>query len=84
MFTKRRWSKIPESEKYLPDEEGIKRTTRERMAFHGNPDTLYQFVHKYYDGQMICKMTVVHVLQPAPNAYWTTIDSPFFEMTKVG
>lgn len=41
MFNFKRWSKIPENEKFLPPEEGIKRVTQGQFAYHSDPEYVY-------------------------------------------
>lgn len=84
MFKIKRWSKIPESEKFLPPEEGMKRVTQGNFAYHSDPDTTYKYIPKYFNDQMICKMNEVHMMKKLSSSFYAHRRSPFIEMMKVG
>lgn len=83
MFKIKRWSKIPEPEKFLPAEEGIKRVTQGGFAYHSDPDTSYKYIDKYFDDEMICRMTEVHMMKKLSSSFYANLRSPFLGMTKV-
>lgn len=82
-FIKRRWGKIPDEEKFVPLLDGIQKVMTGEYAYHSNPDTVYSIINKYFDANMVCAMTEVHISN-TKTAMWVTHHGPFTELIRIG
>lgn len=77
------WTKIPESYKYLPLEEGLNRVAEGRLAYHTMIDSAYPYIEHTFNYRSICELTEVHLFR-AVLAFYARHHSPFTELMKVG
>lgn len=82
-FYNNRWSKIPESDRYLPLEEGLNRVAEGRLAYHTMIDSAYPHIEHSFNRRSICELTEVHLFR-AVLAFYARHRSPFTELMKVG
>lgn len=83
-FYEKRWSKIPESKKYMSVEEGFKRVARGGFAYHTDVNTAYPYIERTFDDQTICELTEVHLFKPQLMAFWARRNGPFNEIARNG
>ncbi|KAF3421431.1 hypothetical protein E2986_11280 [Frieseomelitta varia] len=77
------WTKIPESDRYLPLEEGLNRVAEGRLAYHTMIDSAYPYIEHSFNRRSICELTEVHLFR-AILAFYARHRSPFTELMKVG
>ncbi|CAD1469411.1 unnamed protein product, partial [Heterotrigona itama] len=77
------WTKIPESDRYLPLEEGLNRVAEGRLAYHTMIDSAYPHIERSFNRRSICELTEVHLFR-AILAFYARHRSPFTELMKVG
>lgn len=77
------WTKIPESYKYLPLEEGLNHVAEGRLAYHTMTDSAYPYIEHTFNHRSICELTEVHLFR-AVLAFYARHHSPFTELMKVG
>lgn len=82
-FYDNRWSKIPESDRYLSLEEGLNRVAEGHLAYHTMIDSAYPYIEQSFTRRSICELTEVHLLR-AVLAFYARHHSPFTELMKVG
>ncbi|XP_033351198.1 ionotropic receptor 75a-like [Bombus vosnesenskii] len=82
-FYDNRWSKIPESDRYLSLEEGLNRVADGHLAYHTMIDSAYPYIEQSFTRRSICELTEVHLLR-AVLAFYARHHSPFTELMKVG
>ncbi|XP_076766931.1 ionotropic receptor 75a-like [Xylocopa sonorina] len=82
-FYDNRWSKIPESEKYLPLNEGLNRVAKGLFAYHAMVDSAYPYIEHSFNYRSICELTEVHLFRGVL-AFYARRQSPFTELMKVG
>ncbi|XP_026673942.1 ionotropic receptor 75a-like isoform X2 [Ceratina calcarata] len=80
-FYDHRWSKIPESQKYLPLEEGFNRVAEGHLAYHSMIDSAYPYIEHSFNYRSICELTEVHLFRGIL-AFYARHRSPFTELMK--
>ncbi|CAL7944850.1 unnamed protein product [Xylocopa violacea] len=82
-FYDNRWTKIPESEKYLPLDEGLNHVAKGLFAYHAMVDTAYPYIEHSFNYRSICELTEVHLFRGVL-AFYARRRSSFTELMKVG
>ncbi|CAK9825255.1 Ionotropic receptor 75a [Anthophora retusa] len=82
-FYEHRWTKIPESQRYLPLNEGLNRVAEGRLAYHTMIDSAYPYIEHTFNYRSICELTEVHLFR-AILAFYARHRSPFTKLLKVG
>ncbi|CAK9805090.1 Ionotropic receptor 75a [Anthophora plagiata] len=82
-FYEHRWTKIPESQRYLPLNEGLNRVAEGRLAYHTMIDSAYPYIEHTFNYRSICELTEVHLFR-AILAFYARPRSPFTKLLKVG
>ncbi|PBC29009.1 hypothetical protein APICC_09986 [Apis cerana cerana] len=83
-YFKKYWEKIPEEKKFFSIQDGLKKMTTAKFAYHTDPINVYPFIERVFDKQMICQLTEVHLLRPSSLGLWSMRHSQFQEITKIG
>ncbi|XP_023245947.1 uncharacterized protein LOC106637821 [Copidosoma floridanum] len=78
------WSKIPESQKFVPPENGMNLVSEGGFAYHTLPEVGYPYVERYFDYRKICELQEVNLVKPTQLSIFVHMDSTFFEMLKNG
>ncbi|XP_034196183.1 ionotropic receptor 75a [Osmia lignaria lignaria] len=83
-YFKKYWDIIPENKKFRPIEEGVKGIMNPRYAYHADPINVYPVIERMFSKQMICQLSEIHLFRPNTLGLWSTKNSPFREITKIG
>lgn len=83
-YFKKYWDIIPENKKFRPLEEGVKGIMNPGYSYHADPINVYPVIERMFSKQMICQLTEVHLFRPNTLGLWSTKNSPFREITKIG
>lgn len=83
-YFKKYWEKIPEEKKFFSIQDGLKKMTTAKFAYHTDPINVYPFIERVFDKQMICQLTEIHLLRPSSLGLWSMRHSQFQEITKIG
>ncbi|XP_026674186.1 ionotropic receptor 75a-like [Ceratina calcarata] len=78
------WNTIPNDKKFLSLDDGVQRITTPGYAYHADPMNAYPLIERVFDKEMICQLTEVQLVRPSLIPFWTTRNSPFQEISKIG
>lgn len=79
-----RWIKIPDSQKFLPPQEGMERVKKGGFAYHTVLEIGYSYVGRHFSEREICELTEVHLVRPTLLSMCVNSNSSFVEMLKSG
>ncbi|KAG7204597.1 hypothetical protein KM043_005016 [Ampulex compressa] len=82
-FYQKRWSRLPQSSRYVPLQEGLNRVATGTLAYHTMVDSAYPYIEKTFDYRSICELTEVHLFRNIL-AFYARHKSPFTELLKIG
>ncbi|XP_058790928.1 ionotropic receptor 75a-like [Phymastichus coffea] len=79
-----RWSKIPESQRFISPEKGMSLVLKGGFAYHTHPEISYPYIERHFDHRKICEIQEVHLIRPVQLSLFVHINSSFIEMFKSG
>ncbi|XP_066597709.1 ionotropic receptor 75a-like [Prorops nasuta] len=83
-FRKKRWDPLPDSERYLSVEEGIRQVSQGTLAYHTDPNTAYPYVQKIFTSSQVCRMIEIHLFKQSMMGIYVSHNGQFMEITKIG
>ncbi|XP_066590867.1 ionotropic receptor 75a-like [Prorops nasuta] len=78
------WAKIPELNKYMSYEDGMRKMSRGGFAFHTDPNQAYPYIERKFDNAKICQLTQIYVVDPRLIGFWSSRHGQFLEIAKIG
>ncbi|XP_033225807.1 ionotropic receptor 75a-like [Belonocnema kinseyi] len=79
-----RFLSLPESKRWFPSDEGIKRIIEGNFAYHIDPNIAYPIIERTFDNRQICQLTEVNFVHTTHMPFFVSKDSPFLEMATRG
>ncbi|KAI4490899.1 hypothetical protein M0804_003843 [Polistes exclamans] len=84
IYFKNYWSQIPQQQKIMEVEEGVRQIMDGGFAYHSIPEHAYYYMNNYFDQKMICQLTEIHWLRPTRVALYTNKKGHYHEVGKIG
>lgn len=83
-FYYNRWIKVPESEKFLDVNTGMKKVLEGDFAYHTDVNNAFPLIERLFDNKQVCQLTAVHLVWPTEAAFFVALNGSFTELSKVG
>lgn len=83
-FYRNYWLKLPENDKIMNPDTGMRLVKQGGFAYHTHPDVGYPIIDKLFNNREICELMEVHIARPTRTAFGATMNSSFVEIGRVG